>query len=98
MLTWYLGAQTHFAANLGAHGSHFERSLELAGWACLERTYADSREASAWDALQAMGTLFHTAATATARHFAFNHQEEDDQRMTAFVEQVRFQPRNSKRG
>jgi aminoglycoside 6-adenylyltransferase len=95
MLTWYLGVKTDFSKNLGKAGKYVQRYLEPDLWTQLEATFADADYIHTWDALETMGDLFRTLATAVADHFGFDYPYEDDRRVSAHLRHVRALPKDA---
>lgn len=96
MLVWHIGWKTHFAHNPGKFGKYFQQYLETELWKMLQKTYADAGYEKTWEALFAMGKLFRTAAIPLAKQFGFEYPSGNDQKVTAFLEQVRRLPKNAK--
>jgi aminoglycoside 6-adenylyltransferase len=96
MLAWHIGMKTQFACNPGKYGKYYRRYLEPELWAMLEKTYADARYDSTWDALRAMCALFRTVARPVAEYFGFAYPREYDQRVSAHLEHVRRLPKDAK--
>lgn len=92
MLSWYVGAQTGYTRGAGKLGKHLNEHLSPELWALLERTYADARTESAWDALDAMCRLFRTVAVEVAQHAGFEYPHGDDERVSAHLRHVRRLP------
>ena len=95
MLTWYVGVKTDFQFSPGMAGKRFRQYLEPHLWAMLERTYADARYESTWDALGVTCELFRAAATHVAECFGFAYPWGDDQRVSAHLKHVRQLPANA---
>lgn len=89
MLDWYIGTRTGFAAGAGYLGKYLEKRLEPDLWELWRKTYADAEAESAWEAWNAMSSLFRTAARRTAAHFGFVYPQADDDRVSAHLEHVR---------
>jgi aminoglycoside 6-adenylyltransferase len=94
MLVWHIGLQTQFACNPGYHGKYFQRYLEPELWELLLKTYAEAGAEQSWDALLAMCRLFHLAAVEVGGHFSFEYPQGDDDRVSAYLQQVRLLPRD----
>jgi aminoglycoside 6-adenylyltransferase len=62
----------------------------------LEKTYADSRYESTWDALFTMCTLFREVALPLAQQFGLAYPHHDDQRVSAHLQHVRRLPKDAK--
>jgi aminoglycoside 6-adenylyltransferase len=95
MLAWYVGVRTRFSVNVGKSGKYLRRYLEPELWRLLERTYADARSESAWEALFAMCRLFRGAAHEVGDHFGYQYPEGEDARVTAHLQHVRALPRTA---
>ena len=88
-LVWYVGIKTGFAASTGKAGKHFKEYLAPAQWELLLCTYADADPQRTWDALFAMGELFHSVAVAVANTMGYEYPYGDDERVTAHLRYVR---------
>ncbi len=95
MLTWYIGVKTQFARSPGKLGKYFPQYLEPEMWARLLKTYADADVNHNWKALFVMGELFRETAVAVATQFNFDYPHQDDQRVTAFLQQIQHLPQNA---
>jgi aminoglycoside 6-adenylyltransferase len=96
MLTWHIGVKTHFLENAGKQGRYFRKYLEPELWIMLEQTYADANYDSTWEALFTMCNLFRRVALSVAVHFGFDYPHDDDERVSAHLEHVRFLPQDAK--
>ena len=96
MLTWHIGIKTQFACNPGKFGKYYQRYLEPALWAMLEKTYADASYENTWEALFTMCKLFREVALPMAEHFGFAYPHGDDQRVSAHLKHVRCLPKDAK--
>jgi aminoglycoside 6-adenylyltransferase len=96
MLDWDAGVKTGFASGTGSMGKHLEENLEPDDWSLWLRTYADSNIENTWDALDAMGALFRTAARRVAERFGFVYPQGDDERVGAHLKHVRGLPSEAK--
>ena len=89
MLAWHIGVQTHFAHNPGYQGKYFPRYLEPELWEMLLKTYASADYEQSWEAVFAMCRLFRTVAISVAEYFDFDYTQGDDDRVSAYLLQVR---------
>jgi aminoglycoside 6-adenylyltransferase len=88
-LEWYVGIKTGFATSTGKAGKYFRHYLEPAQWELLLRSYSDADYERTWDALLAMGELFHVVGVAVANVYGFEYPQRDDERVTAHLHHVR---------
>jgi aminoglycoside 6-adenylyltransferase len=95
MLTWYYGIQTDFQKSPGKMGKYFKECLEPEIWRQLESTYADSESENIWDSLFAMCDLFRQTAKYVANHFGFSYPEQDDKKVTKYLQHIRRLPQNA---
>jgi aminoglycoside 6-adenylyltransferase len=96
MLVWYVGVCTAFKKNPGAHGKFLKRYLEPGLWELLQKTCATVEEEPTWEALFAMDELFRYVARLVAEHFGFSYPAGDDERVTAFIHEIRRLPGDAK--
>lgn len=96
MVNWQIGFETGFSQSPGKLGKYVQRHLEAEQWGVLLQTYADAGYENTWNALFATCTLFRQLALAVAEHFGFDYPHEDDQRVSAHLEHVRWLPREAK--
>lgn len=89
MLTWQVGVKWDFAQSPGKWGKYLEEVLEPELWALLKKTYADADEKKSWDALFTLCELFRVTARVVAAHFGFEYPQEDDVRVSAYLQRVR---------
>jgi aminoglycoside 6-adenylyltransferase len=95
MLTWYVGMKTQFSCDLGKFGKYLKQYLEPDLWDMLERTYSETDYAATWEALYTMCKLFRITATHVAEHFGFEYPNGDDEKVSAYLQDVRFLPKNA---
>ena len=95
MLIWYFGVQTGFQRSPGKLGKYLKGQIDADLWALLERTYSDSQLVDIWEALFSMDDLFRRIAKVVADCFGFNYPEQDDARVSNYVRQVRWLPRDA---
>jgi aminoglycoside 6-adenylyltransferase len=95
LLAWHIGVKTQFLQNPGKLGKYFQRYLEPELWDMLQKTYADASYDNTWEALFTMCDLFRKVAVPMAEHFDFDYPYNDDQRVRAHLEHVRFLPKNA---
>lgn len=94
MLNWYYGVKTGYAKSPGKLGKRWQAEFGPELWALVEQSYAGSRPADIWQALEAMGELFRIAARAVAVEHEYVYPVEDDERVCALVRgwlRVQFQ-------
>lgn len=94
MLEWQVGARTDFSVSTGKSGKYMEKYLQADEWQALLSTYAEGTYDGVWDALFAMTRLFRRTAKEVAERLGFVYPEEDDRRVTAYLQSVRELPRN----
>jgi len=66
-----------------------EKYLTADEWQALLSTYAEGTYDGVWDALFAMTRLFRRTAKEVAERLGFVYPEEDDRRVTAYLQSVR---------
>lgn len=96
MITWYVGVKTDFQKSPGKMGKYLKKILDPELWKMLEKTYADAQLEHAWDALLTMSDLFRCVAREVASHFHYTYPEQDDSRVTGYLEHIRKLPRDAK--
>jgi aminoglycoside 6-adenylyltransferase len=89
LLDWQVAAASDGRRGAGKHGRFLRRELPSELWTLLEATYADARPESAWEALEAMATLFRTVASAVAERAGFSYPTRDDERVTSLLRRMR---------
>lgn len=92
MLAWRFGVQTGFAVAPGKSGKHLQQQLGPALWAQWLQTCAGGSVEEHWEALEAMCALFRQVAQDVAAHFGYTCSPGDDERVTAYLRQVRRLP------
>lgn len=95
MLDWWVGCETGFTAGIGKHGKHLRARVPAPWWTLLERTCGDARPETAWEALEAMGTLFEAAATSVAARVGGAYPHDDAARVRAYCAHLRALPRDA---
>ena len=95
MLVWHAGIKTGFVRNFGSYEKYLPQFLEAELVEMLAQTYADAGFENSWDALFTTGNLFRIAACQVAGHFGFSYPQQDDDRVTAYLRQVRTLPKNA---
>ena len=94
LLRWHIGVNTGFQINPGKLGKYFQKYLEPELWELLLKTFADASYKNTWDALFATCELFRKVAIPLAEHYGFEYPFEDDRRVSAYLEHVRYLPRD----
>jgi len=89
MLEWEAGVRTGFSVSVDKCRKYLEAYIPAASWQALMRTYAAGNYAACWDALFAACELFRTTARRVGEEFGFEYPTDDDQRVTAHLQQVR---------
>lgn len=92
MLAWSVGSQDGFTVNIGEYGKFLEQSLEKPVWLRLLKTYPDAEREHIWKALFVMCDLFRQISHKVAEHFQFVYPQEDDNRVSAYLQQVHSLP------
>jgi aminoglycoside 6-adenylyltransferase len=92
MVDWTIGIRTQFTRNPGKYGKYIQRYLEPAEWELLLKTYSDADYDRTWESLDAMCTLFRSLALEVAGHFGFEYPHQDDERVSAYLEQIKNMP------
>ena len=88
MLAWWLGCHHDFQISCGKFGKYFKRYLPDSYWQLYTQTYADSRYECIWVSLFAGCELFRLTARYVASHMQFEYNEEDDERMFAYLHRL----------
>jgi aminoglycoside 6-adenylyltransferase len=96
MLQWHIGVRTDFKINPGKLGKYFRNYLEPELWEMLLHTYSDASYENTWNALFTTCDLFRRVAVPVAEHYGFEYPMADDQKVTAFLEHIRWLPRDAK--
>ncbi|MGF1567940.1 MAG: aminoglycoside 6-adenylyltransferase [Nodosilinea sp.] len=96
MLTWYVGSKTEFSRSLGKFGKYLQQCLEPALWEMFEQTFADTSYEHMWEALFTTCVLFRITATAVAEQCSFAYPYGDDEKVSAYLRQVRRLPKAAK--
>jgi aminoglycoside 6-adenylyltransferase len=89
MLVWRFGVHTGFAVAPGKMGKYLQRQLGPELWAQWLQTCAAGSVEAHWAALEAMCALFRRVAQEVASHFGYAYPQGDDERVTAYLRQVR---------
>ena len=95
MLKWHIGIRSEFTADPGKEGKYFEKHLDPKHWAAFVQTYCDAEYENIWRALYVMSDLFRETAIDVAAHFGYQYPYEDDNRVTAYCQQVQKLPRDA---
>ncbi len=85
----------HGFKNLGAHGKFLPVTWNP-NYGMLPRTFSSAEEEQTWKALFAMDELFRRVSRMVAEHFGFAYPDGDDERVTAFICEIRQLPRDAK--
>lgn len=89
MLTWYFGLRFDFQRPAGKLGKHFKAGLGEEIWREIQQTYADADAEHTWQALFAMNDLFRKLALQVAATFHFEYPQQDDERVSAYIRQIK---------
>lgn len=89
MLEWQAGIRTNFSLSIGKNGKFLDRYIPEKSWQKLMATYPAGTYDSVWEAMFTMGELFRETAEAVASELGFVYPLEEDQAVTAYLQQVR---------
>ncbi|MBE9913525.1 aminoglycoside 6-adenylyltransferase [Paenibacillus donghaensis] len=92
MLEWQVGIQTDFAVSTGKNGKYLQKYMAELSWKELLSTYPGGSCEEAWISLFAMCKLFRSSSLFVAERLGFEYPARDDQRVSAYLEQVRSLP------
>lgn len=95
MLGWHIGIKTQFQSNPGKFGKYFKQYLEPGLWDMLVETYSDADYERAWNSLEKMCQLFRLTSQSVAEHFGFEYHHEEDKNVSAYLNHVRFLPKDA---
>lgn len=93
MVKWFIGVSRGFNLSAGKFGKYYKRFLDPKRYAMYEKVYADSDDSHVWDALFCACALFKELGLAVSKHFRFNYPINDDEKMIAYLKEVRELPR-----
>lgn len=96
MLEWYIGIETDFAKSSGKFGKYFKDYLDLDMWNEFVKTYPDSNYENIWESLIISCELFRKVAESVANHFKFKYPYDDDRKVSAHLNHIRYLPRDAK--
>jgi aminoglycoside 6-adenylyltransferase len=95
MLDWQVGLQNGFSVSTGKHGKYLEKHLPRERWEELLSTYAAGSYPAVWEALFAATRLFRRTAREAAAQLGSHYPEEEDRRVSAYLEHVRQLPEDA---
>ena len=96
MLGWYAGLKHGLQIGIGKRGGKLAQYLSHAEYEAFERTFLDYKKENIWEALFAMNELFFLAAQTVSSRFGFYYPQQDEDRVTAYLNHVRRMPLSSK--
>jgi aminoglycoside 6-adenylyltransferase len=96
MIDWYVGFKTQFSRNPGKFGKYVQQYLNSEQWELLQKTYSDAGYENTREALFTTCALFRQIALQLAEHFGFDYRQDDDERVSAHLEHVRYLPSDAK--
>jgi len=88
MIEWYIGTQNGFDLSTGKDGKYFKRYLNVEIYKKYTETYSDSNYKNIWVAIFTMCDLFHTLATAVAKHFDFVYEQSEEDGMREYLNMI----------
>ena len=94
-LSWYIGIHNHWQCNSGYHGKWFQHTLTADLWVSFEKTYAGFSYAEMWESLFEAGRLIRQIGLEIADNLGYTYPLQDDQRVTAYLKQVRQLPKDA---
>lgn len=95
ILVWHAGITTGFTRSFGSYEKYLPQFLDREAEEMLRQTYSDTDPENIWTALFTAGALFRIAANRVAAEFGFSYPHADDERVTAYLHQVRSLPKNA---
>jgi len=89
VLTWYVGMNREWTANVGKAGRWLQRFLPEEIWEAYARTYADADSDRIWEALFETGALTRTVGLAVAEKLGYAYPMEEDRKVSAYLRRLR---------
>ncbi len=89
MMHWHIGHQYGYEISPGKMGKYYKQLTSPDVWRMYEQTYAGSSHSEMWDSLFAAITLFRKLAAEIAPLAGSVYPDQDDCRMTRYLEAVR---------
>ena len=93
MLEWKIGLDTNWSVSVGALGKGLKRYLPPEIWSQLENTYAGADISENWEALFRTMALYRQVALEVGERLGYTYPLALDQRVNAFVKEMRSQDR-----
>jgi aminoglycoside 6-adenylyltransferase len=90
MVVWHAAIQTDWKVSAGQFGKYLKKHMNPEDWSSLEKTYADGRESSTWEALFQMQELFRRTGRLVAKKLGFRYPEEDDAQVSAYTYRMKL--------
>jgi len=88
MMSWDAGIKTNFSLSVGKQYKYLDKYTDQEDWKLLLSTYRNSTYEDCWDSLFATVALFRKVALKVARELSYNYNENDDKRVTQYLEYV----------
>ncbi|GAA4080865.1 hypothetical protein GCM10022410_25800 [Amphibacillus indicireducens] len=95
MLAWQVGFETDFSVSVGKSEKYLANYLEKDTWERVLNTFPRASYADVWKALFAMIELFRDTAAFIAERLDFDYPVGWDQRVSAYLNQVKGLPKNA---
>lgn len=89
MLEWHVGVRHNFSVSAGKNGKYFKRLLPARLYESFTKTWSDADYAHMWEASFEMLHLFGEAAREVAKQLDFVYDEEQEQGIETYMNQVR---------
>jgi aminoglycoside 6-adenylyltransferase len=89
MIQWYIGIENVFTVSAGKLGKYYKHFLSSHQYEMYTKVYSDSDYTHVWDSLFSACDLFKETALSVGQNFGFVYPVEDDEKMTAYLKEVR---------
>lgn len=96
MLEWKIGIETDFSKSVGKHSKYMKDFLDQEEWEEFVSTYPSPDYESIWQGLFNMCDLFRKTALDVADRLGFAYPYEDDQHVTAYLQDVYKLPKDAR--
>lgn len=93
MLSWQIGIQTDFSVSIGKNYKCIEQYITKKQWEELVSTYRMDSYEHCWNALFILLDMFREASGNVAKSFGFSYLDEEDQKVTKYLKQLRQENR-----
>lgn len=94
LLSWHIGEQTEFRANVGKCGKFFKQLLDVELYRRFTGLYCKTDYEDIWERLFEAGVMIREIGIELGKRLGYNYPYEDDKNVTEYIQRIRNTPKD----